>query len=607
MGLEEVVLDKKVLERAHDRAILMYQRVSGIDAIPDLTRTFEFNYKIATFEDVVLPLIEDYQVIVACGGFYGDEGKGKLGNRLARECDLVVRLIGGENTGRSYIDPETGEKIVLHALPSATGHGIPCLIGSETFFDPVSVMENEIKPLQERGKPLDNLMFGNCYVTTPAHRIMDVLGSLTNASTGKGIKGVNESIRRKTALRLDDLVRPSTHVESKLQRDMLAYEGFIAATPHLGDTGAVLDQLTTLRDRNPKRVPDHVYNFAKTHHEDGLEVAIQNLTNEYQGLIPDSPFENRVCTREIIQKALDKGKRVLFELTQGHFLSNDNEVGHRDGTSYGVTASAALSGQNVDITKYQPFVVSIQKAPGTSRVGRGNVPFAFCGSNVLAEAGVINLKQLGDEICSDFDFIHEQYFRNVQDNGIVSPFEYIDNTGTYNSGVAMAITSARELNEKGATTCKPRITGWLDCVALAEVVRAQGPNGFLTAIDRANLYGQVGLTVGYAVSLPEDNVSANLHADEQGTYLDCNGKRYRTGHVIRIGDSMPNTEVLEHCTPIVRVMDGLKKNPINTDSEEVPYELQNLLATVEGLTDARFLGAGTGPGENEAVYFKRVA
>ncbi len=605
-----MVLELKVLEEAHRHALLRFNRVANIPKIPNLTTSFDFKYRTVSFEEGVQSLLEGYQVVVACGGFYGDEGKGKLGNRVANICDLVVRQQGGENTGRSYIDKH-GNKIVLHAIPSATGHGIPCLLNSEVVIDPISVMQRELEPLKTRGISLDNLMFGNCYVTTPGHRIMDVLGSVTNGSTGVGIKGIHASIRRKTALRLDDILATSEHLEAKMLRDMRTYEGFIIATPHLQDTAKVLEQLTFLQQKNPRVVPDHVLDFARIHHNESLESACHHLAQKYQLLVSNSPFENRVCARGVIQTALERGKRVLFEGTQGFFLANNYEVGHRDGTSSDTTASGILSGQGVNLTQYQPFVISIQKAPGTSRVGRGNVPFAFCGSNVLAEAGVTTLNELGDEICADFDFLHKEYFRNIGGNGIVQPFEYSDTTGTYNSGVAMAITSARELNEKGATTSKPRITGWFDCVAAAEVVRAQGENMFISAMDRGDQYDNIGLVVGYTVSLPEE-VSAKLMSDSKGNYIDCNGTRYRTGHIVNVGDNIPNSEVLEYCMPIVRTMSGWKNNPLNTDNpntwlnKELPQTVQTFIGTIEGLTGARILGIGIGPADHQAIYLQRT-
>mgnify|MGYP003998733523 FL=1 len=600
-----MVLIQEKLDSAHKNAINRFELVRNIPRISALTDLFEATYEITSYEDKVPELIGDCQIRLGPGAFYGDEGKGKFGNRMASDCDLVVRLRGGENTGRSFIDPTTGEKVVLHAVPSAVPHGVKCLMNSEMVIDPINITNREFRPLQDRGYTLDNLMIGNCHIVTPAHKIMDVLGSPNNSSTGVGMKASHESKARKTSARLNDLVNSRSNLIKRLQKDMLAYTGFIAATPHIQDENHLYQQLVDKREKNPRVVPDHVLHFAYVHKENGLEKAIEDLADSYIDLLrdSDSPLNNRVVAREVMQKALAEDKNLYIEPTQGHFLNNDNEVGYRQGTSVNSSASGALSSQGIDLSKYKPFVVSIQKTPGTSRVGAGDVPFAFCGSNVLCEAGATNLKDLGEIICQDFQEIHTQYFENILENGIAEPFIYDDKTGSYDGGVAMAITTSRFLNEKGATTNKPRITGWFDCVAAAEVVRAQGEYMFISAMDR-------GLIVGYTVAIPEAS-SDEFSRDEEGNFMFCNGTKYRTGDIIEIGDSVPNSHVLGYCVPIVKVMQGWSETPLYSKNPEawhgknLPTSTSNFIATIEGLTGAHVLGIGVGPDDHEALYLKK--
>ena len=40
-------------------------------------------------------------VDVVLGGFFGDEGKGKVIEYLAKNADIVVRTTGGSNTGNT--------------------------------------------------------------------------------------------------------------------------------------------------------------------------------------------------------------------------------------------------------------------------------------------------------------------------------------------------------------------------------------------------------------------------------------------------------------------------------------------------------------------------
>ena len=55
-------------------------------------------------------------VTAIVGANWGDEGKGKITDYLAREVDFVVRYQGGNNAGHTIIN-EYG-KFALHLLPS---------------------------------------------------------------------------------------------------------------------------------------------------------------------------------------------------------------------------------------------------------------------------------------------------------------------------------------------------------------------------------------------------------------------------------------------------------------------------------------------------------
>ena len=63
------------------------------------------------------------------GANWGDEGKGKITDMLAGECDIVVRFQGGANAGHT-IKNEYG-KFALHMMPSgAFNKGVTCVIGN---------------------------------------------------------------------------------------------------------------------------------------------------------------------------------------------------------------------------------------------------------------------------------------------------------------------------------------------------------------------------------------------------------------------------------------------------------------------------------------------
>ena len=56
------------------------------------------------------------KVSILVGAQWGDEGKGKWIDMLAKTEDMVARYQGGNNAGHTlYVD---GKKVVLHQLPS---------------------------------------------------------------------------------------------------------------------------------------------------------------------------------------------------------------------------------------------------------------------------------------------------------------------------------------------------------------------------------------------------------------------------------------------------------------------------------------------------------
>ena len=50
------------------------------------------------------------------GANWGDEGKGKITDMLAKEADIIVRFQGGANAGHTIVN--NYGKFALHTLPS---------------------------------------------------------------------------------------------------------------------------------------------------------------------------------------------------------------------------------------------------------------------------------------------------------------------------------------------------------------------------------------------------------------------------------------------------------------------------------------------------------
>ena len=75
--------------------------------------------------------------VVIVGTQWGDEGKGKITDLLARDMDMVVRYQGGNNAGHTVVIKD--ETFKLHLIPSGIFYPkVTCVIGNGVVVDPMS-------------------------------------------------------------------------------------------------------------------------------------------------------------------------------------------------------------------------------------------------------------------------------------------------------------------------------------------------------------------------------------------------------------------------------------------------------------------------------------
>ena len=87
-------------------------------------------------------------VLVGCQ--WGDEGKGKITDLIAKKFDYVVRYQGGNNAGHTVIHGDT--KLALHLMPSGVMYddAVP-VIGNGVVVDP-GVFLKEKAHIESEGK-----------------------------------------------------------------------------------------------------------------------------------------------------------------------------------------------------------------------------------------------------------------------------------------------------------------------------------------------------------------------------------------------------------------------------------------------------------------------
>ncbi len=109
---------------------------------------------------------------VVVGTQWGDEGKGKLTDLLAKEMELVVRYQGGHNAGHTIV--VDGETFALQLVPSGVLYDhITPIIGNGVVVDP-TVLLAEVDTLASKGIDTSKLLVsGNAHLIMPYHHELD--------------------------------------------------------------------------------------------------------------------------------------------------------------------------------------------------------------------------------------------------------------------------------------------------------------------------------------------------------------------------------------------------------------------------------------------------
>src|SRR5512145_2424251 len=110
--------------------------------------------------------------VVVVGGQWGDEGKGKIVDRLTERAEVVVRYQGGPNAGHTVV--VDGRRFALRHLPSGILRpGVLSVVGNGVVVDPASLL-GEIQDIRESGVEVgENLKISDrAHVILPEHRIL---------------------------------------------------------------------------------------------------------------------------------------------------------------------------------------------------------------------------------------------------------------------------------------------------------------------------------------------------------------------------------------------------------------------------------------------------
>lgn len=125
------------------------------------------------------------------GANWGDEGKGKITDMLAKESDIIVRFQGGSNAGHTIIN--NYGKFALHLLPSGVFYNhTTSIIGNGVALN-IPYLFNEVNELVSKGVPKPKILVSDrAQILMPYHVDFDAyeeerLGGKSFGSTKSGI------------------------------------------------------------------------------------------------------------------------------------------------------------------------------------------------------------------------------------------------------------------------------------------------------------------------------------------------------------------------------------------------------------------------------------
>ena len=320
---------------------------------------------------------------VIVGAQWGDEGKGKIVDLLAQECDVVCRYQGGPNAGHTII--VEGETFKIRQTPSGVISGKTSVIGAGCVVDP-QVLLDELDDLESRGiDPSVVVVSGNAHLIMPWHVAIDQasehrLGRLQIGTTRRGIGPAYADKASRLGIRVQDVLDP------KILRQKIEVA--------LAEKNVWLERVYEVEPFELEEVWTRYAGYAQR-----LE-----------------PYVGDVSL--LVDTALAEGKHVLFEGAQATLLDLDHGT-YPFVTSSNPIASGAATGVGIGPTRIDR-VVGVSKAYVT-RVGEGPFPSEIAGPEQA------QLRELGGEFgtvtgrerrCGWLDLVALRYAVRV--NGMTS-------------------------------------------------------------------------------------------------------------------------------------------------------------------------------------------
>lgn len=229
------------------------------------------------------------------GACWGDEGKGKITDMLADQCDIVIRYQGGSNAGHTIIN-EYG-KFALHQLPSGVFHqNIMNIIGNGVALS-VENFTSELKELVDRGVPKPQLMVSDrCQIVMPYHKELDRLeedrlSDQAFGSTKSGIAPFYSDKYAKLGFQVSELFEDEAVLRQKIEKVLVIKNVLYTNLYHVEPLNPeeIYEKLMEYKKALRPYVADtfdYLYHAIQDHKEILLEGQLGSLKDPDHGIYP---------------------------------------------------------------------------------------------------------------------------------------------------------------------------------------------------------------------------------------------------------------------------------------------------------------------------------
>jgi len=373
-------------------------------------------------------LVKDKQIIAIICNQFGDTGKGKFVDYFASHwADVIARGTGGNNAGHTIV--VNGKEKIFHLLPSGItqdSKGKINILGNGMAID-IKTLCEELEELEKENLTYNNLMISNqAHVIMPWHISQDRAKNMSQKNGGIGSTG-----RGIGPCYADKIARRGIKISNLFDKEILEYK------------------INKIKQFYPEQNID-------------FRQILSELSPHIKKI---KPFVKNTILE--IHKLKEQGKKICIEGAQGLFLSVEHGtypyVTSSDPSISGTASGVGLNPQNIDLT------LGIIKFPFMTRVGAGPFPTELGGKK-------------SEDYCAEGLEHDENYEIKTyigDENKKEKIVELMNSSDEFTQGVGIRLAAG----EYGATTKRPRRTGWTDAVLARYARKINGPHFILTKVD----------------------------------------------------------------------------------------------------------------------------